>query len=276
MISSGWVLEESISRDGQAVSPKVHYSSLEFQTLCSHILVIPGRDIYTLEKLGRYYILCSNHAAARAYLDRTLALSNLKRAHNKTLSARLPPPPGVLRDKEDPDEVLRGFTLVPENGRLSLQLLEQPYRSSMRDFLTSGGPVPLVAKEGKPGEMVLFSFDRGYISHFDLVQALKKDGKRRNLHWRIGGEQEHIIQIHDNQQDDDSEEKDAGVEGFTNMDPGRPRKPIQRPSRYIIYFKDRHEARRFVREWHRRPFSVKREYSPGDEPPPIVNAELLW
>ena len=48
------------------------------------------------------------------------------------------------------------------------------------------------------------------------------------------------------------------------------------PGRYVLSFTDRHEARRFVREWHKRPCPLQPQYKLGDEPPPLANAEIVW
>lgn len=54
------------------------------------------------------------------------------------------------------------------------------------------------------------------------------------------------------------------------------KKAYNTSGRYIISFMDRAEARRFVRAWHRRECPLQDEYNEGDEPPPVVNAEIMW
>jgi hypothetical protein len=245
----------------------------------SHLAVIPARDNNTLEKLGYYFILCSNDAAARAYLDRTNTLHKLARSAKVLEATGLPIPPGYLREGEDPEKVLQGFTIAPAYSKLSLRLLNRPYRPSMVRILKVGGPAAHLTKDSTPGEMVMFSVDMGHISQYDLMRALSDDGRRRNLHWKFGGKQaEQVVKLNYVHQEDNLGEPDEGIEESPDSEAYRARKKngYRRPARYVISFKDRNEARRFVREWHRRPFPVQGGHNPGDEPPPIVNAEILW
>lgn len=101
---------------------------------------------------------------------------------------------------------------------------------------------------------------------------LERDGRARNLAWRLSGNKENVI---------------TKVE---SPDPGDKNK-------WIVSFRDGNEARRFVRVWHRRKWlgfqkmGVRKweGLDGGEERPrsgeglvdvveeePIVNAELLW
>lgn len=46
--------------------------------------------------------------------------------------------------------------------------------------------------------------------------------------------------------------------------------------RWIVSFIDEQEARRFTRRWHRKPFPLRGEGVAVGEPPPLLNAELIW
>jgi hypothetical protein len=236
--------------------------------------VIPARDRNTLEKLGHYYILCSNDAAARAYQDRTNKLLKLAKSRKIMEDSGVPIPPGYLENGEDPMRLLQGFSLVPAHGRVSMRILRKPYKPSVIRLLKEGGDAARIAKESKAGEMVIFSVDIGHITQDELEEALKDDGRRRNLHWRLGREEEsHIVKL---TYGHGREEPGEGIEGPIEAYRARKKEEYRRPSRYVISFRDRNEARRFVREWHRRPFPLRRKHNPGDEPIPIVNAEILW
>jgi hypothetical protein len=243
-----------------------------------HMAVIPARDRNTLEKLGHYFILCSNNAAARAYQDRTLALHRLARSKKVMEESGLPIPPGHLQEGEDPVKLLQGFSLVPTSGAVSMRLLRKPYKPTVIQMLNEGGPAARITMESKAGEMVTFSVDIGHITQYDLEEALREDGRRRNLHWKFGKEEAgHIFKLnYDHQGDDSLEEAGGGTQESIETYRARKKAEYRRPSRYVISFRDRNEARRFVREWHRRPFPVKRQHNLGDEPIPIVNAEILW
>lgn len=125
-----------------------------------------------------------------------------------------------------------------------------------------------MARQGTNSEdMVLLSVDWGRISYIDLKNAISKDGKRRNLPWKLIAGEGAIVGVNSDEQNEESDEL-----GDANAARPSRRRKLRSPTRYIISFRDPHEARRFVREWHRRPFPVGRE----DEPPPILNVEMFW
>lgn len=215
-----------------------------------------------------YFLLFSSKAAARAYLDRTISLVELVRTNEFTRHHR------ALRTEEDADAIQRNFTLVPTAGHLSLRLLEPPFDPGLQWMINVGGPAALVARQSKTQHIVLFTTDRSYISSFELATAIAEDGKRRNLHWRLAGSARRgaIAKLELNalaQKNDNSE--DVAVNHRVSS-------TYRGPARYTISFKDSNEARRFVREWHRRPFPRLRQRprEPGDEAPPIIHAEVLW
>ncbi len=232
------------------------------------MVVIPARDNSTLEPLGIYFLLFSSKAAARAYLDRTISLLELVRSNEFTRHHR------AIKIEEDADAIRRSFTLVPTAGHLSLRLLEPPFNPGLQWMINVGGPAALVARQSKTQHIVLFTTDRGYIKPFELAMAITEDGKRRNLHWRLAGNApgDAIAKLEPNalaQKNNNCEDVAANH---------RVSSTYRGPARYTISFKDSNEARRFVREWHQRPFSQSRQRSPepGDEAPPIIHADILW
>ncbi|KAH7386233.1 hypothetical protein BKA64DRAFT_747920 [Cadophora sp. MPI-SDFR-AT-0126] len=254
-------LEES---DFYRVGPKGNH----VETWTNGLLkVIPARDNVTLEPLGQYFLLFSSIAAARLYLDKTMRLLELTKS-NDFFSK--PYGRSRLREGEDLDAILRNFTLVPAGGKLSLRMLHPPYSKGLQWMIEAGGPAPLVARQEKAQNIILFSTDRGHVKSHELENAIVDDGKLRNLHWKLAGAKgEAIVKLETNGQS-------AGEDVESVEDTSRPRSRYRGPSRYTISFKDSNEARRFVREWHRRPFPTKRSSQPGDDAPPIVNAEILW
>ncbi|KAK0112132.1 hypothetical protein ONS96_001390 [Cadophora gregata f. sp. sojae] len=254
-------LEES---DFYRVGPKGNH----IESWTNGILkVIPARDNLTLEPFGQYFLLFSSIAAARLYLDKTMRLLELSKS-NDFFSK--PYGRSRLREGEDVDAILRNFTLVPAGGKLSLRLLRPPYSKGLQWMIDAGGPAPLVTRQEKAQNIILFSTDRGDIKNHEVENAIMDDGKRRNLHWKLAGaKSEAIVKLEMNAQstgeDVDSEEGNS-----------RPKSRYRGPARYTISFKDSNEARRFVREWHRRPFPTDRSPQPGDDTPPTVNAEILW
>jgi len=241
------------------------------------IKVIPGRDSRTLESLGHYFILFSSDAAARAYHDQIVRLHTLSKMHTRrSVTSPLPPPPGYLVDGEDLHATLRGFTLIPaSHNTASLRMLARPYRPAVSQMISNGGPAAVANWQRKAGEMVLFSIDRGHISLYDVRRVLGEDGRHRNLHWELAGGDQDIVALSKDGEDAAGELPEEPSKGM-EMIHGSKKRSFSQPSRFILCFKDRHEARRFVREWHRRPLPPTRERNPGDEPPPVVNVKTLW
>jgi hypothetical protein len=162
------------------------------------------------------------------------------------------------------DEAIKKFTLAPGHTRLSIRKVEKPYPLGLSRIVHGRDPFS-AAKEGTTSEdLVLFHTDSFDITEWDIFQALNMDGKRRNMHWKIAGKKDAIRRVGGSAR----EERDVRREGRQKAD--------LTPKRFTIAFEDKQEARRFVREWHRRAFpSLKRNPS-LDEPVVVVNAEMLW
>jgi len=169
-------------------------------------------------------------------------------------------------------QLLLGFSLIPTQGRLSLRLMGKPHTPHVANVIKYGGVGSIAAQRRKAEDMVLLWMDTAQISHEDLVQALKHDGKSRNLLWKLAGTENDIVKLSKDQL------IQAGEGSLEGGEPGVvPKRSLYRaPSRYSITFKDRYEARRFVREWHRRPFPLQKGHKPNGEEPPIMNVEILW
>lgn len=165
-----------------------------------------------------------------------------------------------MREGEDPNEVVKGFTLVPGQSQLSLRLVHRPYSPGVTKLLSEGGPQGIASRQSMGQGLVLLSVDLGHIRAHDLRDALGVDGKRRNLHWRLA--QNPIVKV------EEQPDEQGGDEA--------PTKAVRGSVKYILALKDRNEARRFVREWHRRPFPVQKQPGPGDEEPPMVSTQILW
>ena len=197
------------------------------------------------------------------------------------MASLLPPPPGYIKDGEDLYTTLQGFTLIPASQNfLSLRKMIRPYKSFLVNMINDNGPVAKASRLSNSEGMVLFSVDRGLagvITIFDLRLAIGDDGKRRNLQWQLVDGENDIIKINTREAEEDHPESGARMGGEeAHRDTQQKRQIPVTPSRYIISFKDRQEARRFVMEWHRRPFPIRRAWNPRNESTPIVNAEILW
>jgi len=175
----------------------------------------------------------------------------------------------MLRDGEDIQKLVKSFTLVPPYSRLFLRMPSKPYKPAMLRLLDQGGPGAIAARKSKAENMVLITSDTGAVHYNELLRAIREDGKRRNLHWKLALRNDPLVQLKDNSVVDEMEEETSGS-------PKLKQKTLRPPARYVLSFKDRHEARRFVREWHKRSMPENKKPKPGEELPPIVNAEILW
>ncbi|KAL2065616.1 hypothetical protein VTL71DRAFT_3286 [Oculimacula yallundae] len=226
--------------------------------------VIPARDNVTLEPLGQYYLLFSSYAAARLYLDKTQRLLYLSKS-NDFFSRNTAKRDARLREDEDLEAVMRNFTMVPTGGKLYLRLLEPPYSKGIQWMIDAAGPASLVVRQNKSQHLVLFSTDSAPVKQGELENAIMDDGKRRNLHWKLAGAMnEAVVQL---------ETKAPTIRENAEFDTGNERRSTyQGAARYTISFKDSNEARRFAREWHRRPFPSRRVARPEEDAPPIYHS----
>lgn len=253
---------------GNAHSPDMH-------ELLLTKTVIPGRDSQSLLPLNHYYILFNSSFSASAYLSQVIRLHKLAKASkyqspfSPAWAPRLAPPPGY-EDETSEEEIIKKFTLAPGHTRLSIRKVEQPYPLGLSRIVHGRDPLSQVREKTTSPDLVLFHTDSFDISEWDIFQALNSDGKKRNLHWRLAGKKDAIRRL------GVSVREGRGADlGSRDDGSGRVKTDLS-PKRFTIAFEDRHEARRFVREWHRRAFpSMKRNPSP-DDPVVMVNAETLW
>ncbi|RDW77026.1 hypothetical protein BP6252_05079 [Coleophoma cylindrospora] len=225
------------------------------------IKVIPGRKPTTLEPLDHYFLLFETAAAARAYGEQVRHLHRLARMGSAI--STLPLPPGFLREGEDVHEVVKGFTLVPAALDVaSIKLVDEPYKPALVRLMEDGGPAVLKANKTGAEEKVLFSLNWGQVTESELKFVIGEDGRKRNLQWQLAGGASEFLDL--NSTEKSSRRRAASMS--------------LRPARYLISLKDRDEARRFVREWHSRPFPLP--YKAGkhatERGEPIVNAQIVW
>lgn len=144
----------------------------------------------------------------------------------------------------------------------------------MQRLIETGGPAAIAGKKANAQHMVLFTTDRSHISPIELADTLKQDGKRRNMSWNFAGKfHDSIISLE--RSDQKQLEELVGPIPRTGKFKEGGGRSYNGPGRFIISFRDSHEARRFVREWHCRPLPTRHSQRAEDEPP-TVNAEILW
>ena len=232
--------------------------------------MIQSREALTLEPLGKYWILFTSEVAALAYIDQTIRLHDF--AQKNVGGIMLPSTVVTMSTSEgDLQAALRSFSLVPGQHKLEMVKLRMPYQPGEAHMVRHSGPKHL--KDLQPNEegLVVFALTSGVATSREIKDVLDKDGRARNMLWGLV--------------------EDTGIQELNVLrgEPSRSAKrtvsfnstkdaewvPYTAPSKFVLTFKDRYEARRFVREWHRRPFTQPSLYG-TDEEPPIVLAEYIW
>jgi hypothetical protein len=210
-------------------------------------------------------------------MDKLIRLHRISQIHTpSSITSPLPPPPGYLKDGEDLHALMQAFTLIPSSQHhISIRMLKKPFRPAMRRILAAGGHPAIVARQSISEDLVLLSLDKGHVGIYDLRAAIGRHGKERNLQWNLLPGKEDIVRLAGGKAVAEDGEVGAELEALRDVEEKKGKK--WQPPRFILSFKDNQEARRFVRAWHRRPFPLTTgPQNPGDEGPPIVNAELLW
>ena len=222
------------------------------------------RDPTTLEPAGRYFILFPNPAYARTYQNHVISLHQIAKTHTPTsIESPMPLQPGVIIEGEDAYTLLHDYSLCPPSQRIRLRLLFPLYSAGIKQVLDQRGYRPLLGETNKPGRSVLFSVDGQRLPTSVIRDTVAANGRDRGLAWDVS-----IDRLDTSRVAADGFENSTG----TKTD-GLPELGARRHAqfRWVMSFSDEHEARRFIRVWHRRPFPSTR----GSEPA-MVQAEFLW
>lgn len=181
----------------------------------------------------------------------------------------------MIIEGEDVHALLQDYALCPPSQKISLKVLFSPYSAAVKRIIDQRGYAQLVSPKEKAGRAVLF-WVNGHQPHTNLVRnVIAQDGRDRGMEWALLDGRKSIEKVDVPTVPGDAEDvEDSSSEALEDGDePENVRRPYPR---WVITFEDENEARRFVRAWHRRPFSVSRDTSLQDEPPPLVHAEFLW
>ena len=112
------------------------------------------------------------------------------------------------------------------------------------------------------GHRIIFALEGGALDLPSLLEIFHRDGEQRNLQWDItrvhpylplklraatqrGARKQKSVQTSQNE----ASESPRGTEGANDPDAGA---ESTKSRRFVVSFGDVHEARRFVRVWHRR------------------------
>ena len=226
--------------------------------------MIPARDSVTLEPLGHYYILFPNPAYARTYQNHVLHLQRMASVHTPTsVESPLPIQAGVIIEGEDVHALLRDYALCPPSQKMQLKLMFPHYKNGTRTMLQQRGYPQIVQDDDKTGRAVLFWVDGQQPATPVVKNTIGADGRERGLAWSVS------VEKLDTSKAMPDESRD--VEDAQDEEELESRFRRHAPSRWILSFADKTEAKRFVRAWHRTPFPSTRGGTPG-----LVHAEILW
>jgi hypothetical protein len=222
--------------------------------------IIQACDPATYEPLGKYYIFFHTRAAALAYSEDVWRLHLLSRraaelistsssSSDNSIPGPLPLAPTAATQQPDLDAALRGYTLLPHSTMLYLKLhlckdLPPPEKdeASSVDLYLGLSSWRDVAQEVY---FVLVNLEGCKATIAALQDAITRDGEQRRLPWGLatrGDGKPHIAAVMDRGSDE------AAILWGTRVDGDS----ATRFWRFIVPFTEAVEARRFVRNWHRR------------------------
>ncbi|ORY63192.1 uncharacterized protein BCR38DRAFT_223593 [Pseudomassariella vexata] len=254
--------------------------------------IIPARDCHTLEPLGHYYILFESEAAAHAYREEVRRIWELSKA-NAT-------PGGPLSFRNvgpGSKESIGNFTLVPPSQRWDLEMARYTREEILLEH--SGSIVDKLMDKAGTRALVLVSLDGGGIPPSTLRTAIKEDGVDRNLAWRVKdldgqgimsfGRSMPTSREPDPSERNSEEQRRRVMEAEEDRE-DNPDDPVSNTStlnrehrsysRFIVPFLDEAEARRFVRNWHRRHLTLCADTKEAEvdtwHKTRTLNVSLLW
>ncbi|KAK3352989.1 hypothetical protein B0T25DRAFT_543306 [Lasiosphaeria hispida] len=236
--------------------------------------VLQVRSPTTREPQGQYFVFFDTRAAAEEYGCEIIARHNLTRnAHPQHDLFEPLPNPTKLPPSTDPTTTVKGYTLLPPSLSPSFTLYSRT--EIQQALLAHRGARPRgyedlwasLARDNNSNR-VLVKLD-GPLTTCDAVRtAIVADGYERNLLWclregrsgavRPVGEPVAIKRSVFNE-----DEEAVGVSASDSEETGL--------KRFIVYFADAIEAKRFAREWHKRELLDART-----ERPMTVDATWLW
>ncbi|KAL9946505.1 hypothetical protein D7B24_007776 [Verticillium nonalfalfae] len=243
--------------------------------------VIHLHDRNTLAPLDSYFILFTSRAAARAYQREAEQLYS--RARADAAKQDLTPAP--------PADDIPPFTLAPPSpAPLNLKLYALPPSTAARlGAFTLAKTLPAPEKSVEGAQRVVVSLQGGALPPAAFWGLVRRDGEERNLAWDVLEMQPYFAQkaasssaSHRNSntprdktknkkkekqeqtaaestaETQTAEQRAAGETATTDAPASdEPKdKTHAKSARFVLSFRDVHEARRFARSWHRREFPL--------------------
>lgn len=180
------------------------------------------------------------------------------------------PPPGMLVEGEDIYSVLQNYALCPPSQKIALKFVFPPYSPALKRLLELRGYPQIMRPEDKSHKSVLLWVDGFQPTIHDIRDMIARDKRSRGLNWALASSMNPVEKVDSSAyrewgEGDSAASESAEETQFRGLYP-----------RYLIHFADENEARRFTREWHRRPFPLPKARIHSHEPPPLVHTEFVW
>ncbi|KAK1729194.1 uncharacterized protein BDZ83DRAFT_607063 [Colletotrichum acutatum] len=246
--------------------------------------VMQAYDYGTLAPMDRYFILFDSHAAAAAYQREA------QRLHALAGRALTSPAAGLASaETSSTSSQTSVFSLAPPSKtplNLHLYKLNRATEARLETFSIQGLLSMTPEPPPRANAHVVLSLDGGTLDQRSLSHWIRRDARDRNLGWPVQHLRPYFApKVHQRtatkaQQPTETEEglvydEDDAAPAVTEADSGRRSTPNAldetAPSgRFVVSFPDVHEARRFVRAWHKKELILTNDQSV------IVNTHVVW
>lgn len=207
---------------------------------------------------------------------------------------------GGLAEMEMVRREVEGFTLVSPG--LPWDLETAKYTAEERAMEHAGSLVEKLCRKAGTKFLVMVAVGGGRISSETLRTVIREDGLQRGLAWRVKNLEAKVdneawgikpfgksgLKAQDRMSTEESlaEHGDGAVGGEQQKDRGvfvdKARDEARMYPRFLVPFLDEAEARRFVRNWHRRELTLKMGHQDADaenkewEESRTLNVTILW
>ncbi|KAK1999357.1 hypothetical protein LX36DRAFT_485012 [Colletotrichum falcatum] len=249
--------------------------------------VVQAYDYSTLEPMDRYFILFDSYAAAASYKEEAERLYAAARRSLLSAAAPLAASSRAVEGGRAPPSV---FTLAPPS-RAPLSLHLHKFNRATEARLGTFSVQSLLSMTPEPppraNSHVILSVDGGTIDQRTLTKWLRRDARERNLGWPVQHMRPYFApKVHSRTvapgeaqgvdepgwRDGDGDDNDAPppLVGDERQQKGGGADENAISARFVLSFPDVHEARRFVRAWHRREFVVTNGSAV------VLNTYVVW
>ncbi|KAJ0167378.1 hypothetical protein CTA2_2946 [Colletotrichum tanaceti] len=232
--------------------------------------VMQAYDYSTLEPMGRYFILFDSYAAAASYQ------MEAQRRHAAVRRSLLyPAAPLTSRSASNAEaggSASSIFTLSPPSrAPLSLHIykLDRATEARLGTFSIQGLLSMTPEPPPRANSHVILSVDGGTIDQRMLTYWLRRDARERNLGWPVQHMRPYFAPKVDSRAIAPGDSPDADESEWRYGDDDAPPPLVDSEgqqrgggvpdenassARFVLSFPDVHEARRFVRAWHKKEF----------------------